>query len=60
MQGRRREIEGGGVNALEGGVFNTVKTLKFEKLGVRMTPALLLRWRRACSHVPNAKFAFIV
>jgi len=32
-EGRRHEFEGGGVNALEGGLVNIVKTLKFEKGG---------------------------
>jgi len=36
-QGRRHEFEGGEVNALKGGGFNTVKTLKFEKGGEVLT-----------------------
>jgi len=38
VQGRRHKFEGWGVNALEVGGVNTVKTLKYEKGGGCMTP----------------------
>jgi len=42
MQGQRHTFEDWGVNALEGGVVNTVKTLKFEKLGGALCDPLLI------------------